>query len=94
MLIFALFLHEKHDAVTSGKAYGYEIGQSQKPVFERIKSLAPKEDYKVLYVSYQAGMNSQIDILPISELSFEDIAIGRLSNYHNRSNKSMIVVQV
>ncbi len=84
-------MYIKDESVSSGAAYGYQIGQSKGEVFKIIKSLASEEDYKSIFVSYQEGMNSKLDIVRIGEVRQEqierhnqwDIAIGSEKNFLN-----------
>lgn len=84
-------LYTKDDIVTTGMAYGYEIGQSKRVVLESILKFASSDDYSSIYVSYQEGMNSKLDIYPIAKVTYDsisrhdqwDVAIGSENNFLN-----------
>ena len=62
-----------YDSVTVGEAYGFQIGSSKKEVFDSMVGINEEFDFHSVWISYQEGMNSLVDIIPVDDLSYESV---------------------
>ncbi len=74
LLVIAWETYTIYDNVTEGKAYGFQIGDSKKDVFTKIKSEDQQFEFHSVWLFYPYPYeNSRMEIITISDLNYEKL---------------------